>query len=72
MRTDAGQPTAARSLFPPGRSERQSRPWIAGEHNAGLLANHDPVVAGSDLDAAVNAIEELEETAKVQAFICFP
>jgi ribulose-5-phosphate 4-epimerase/fuculose-1-phosphate aldolase len=30
-----------------------------------LLANHGPVVAGSNLDAAVNAIEELEETAKL-------
>jgi 3-dehydro-4-phosphotetronate decarboxylase len=31
----------------------------AGKHNAVLRANHDPVVAGSDLDVAVNAIEEL-------------
>jgi ribulose-5-phosphate 4-epimerase/fuculose-1-phosphate aldolase len=38
---------------------------FAGEHHAVLLANHGPVVAGSDLDAAVNAIEELEETAKL-------
>jgi len=38
---------------------------FAGKHHAVLLANHDPVVAGSDLDAAVNAIEELEETAKL-------
>jgi ribulose-5-phosphate 4-epimerase/fuculose-1-phosphate aldolase len=30
-----------------------------------LLANHGPVVAGASLDAAVNAIEELEETAKL-------
>lgn len=30
-----------------------------------LLANHGPVVAGKDLDAAVYAIEELEETAKL-------
>lgn len=30
-----------------------------------LLANHGPVVAGKDLDSAVNAIEELEETAKL-------
>jgi ribulose-5-phosphate 4-epimerase/fuculose-1-phosphate aldolase len=30
-----------------------------------LLANHGPVVAGANLDAAVNAIEELEETAKL-------
>ncbi|MGH7047920.1 MAG: 3-oxo-tetronate 4-phosphate decarboxylase [Stellaceae bacterium] len=38
---------------------------FAGRHHAVLLANHGPVVAGSNLDAAVNAIEELEETAKL-------
>ena len=38
---------------------------LAGKHHAMLLANHGPVVAGSSLDAAVNAIEELEETAKL-------
>ena len=38
---------------------------FAGKHHAVLLANHGPVVAGSNLDDAVNAIEELEETAKL-------
>src|SRR5947209_11275476 len=38
---------------------------FAGKHHAVLLANHGPVVAGASLDAAVNAIEELEETAKL-------
>src|SRR5260221_780167 len=38
---------------------------FAGKHHVVLLANHGPVVAGSNLDAAVNAIEELEETAKL-------
>ncbi len=30
-----------------------------------LLANHGPVVSGDTLEAAVYAIEELEETAKL-------
>jgi ribulose-5-phosphate 4-epimerase/fuculose-1-phosphate aldolase len=38
---------------------------LAGKHHAVLLANHGPVVAGTSLDAAVAAIEELEETAKL-------
>jgi 3-dehydro-4-phosphotetronate decarboxylase len=37
----------------------------AGAHAAILLANHGPVVAGTSLEAAVYAIEELEETAKL-------
>ena len=38
---------------------------VAGKHHAILLANHGPVVAGTDLESAVYAIEELEETAKL-------
>ncbi len=37
----------------------------ASKHHAVLLANHGPVVAGNTLEAAVNAIEELEETARL-------
>jgi len=38
---------------------------LACRHCAVLLANHGPVVSGSSLEAAVYAIEELEETAKL-------
>jgi len=38
---------------------------LAGKHSAVLLANHGPVVSGTSLEAAVYAIEELEETAKL-------
>ncbi|BAJ82099.1 MULTISPECIES: aldolase [Acidiphilium] len=38
---------------------------LAGKHSAVLLANHGPVVAGTSLQAAVFAMEELEETAKL-------
>jgi ribulose-5-phosphate 4-epimerase/fuculose-1-phosphate aldolase len=38
---------------------------LAGRHHALLLANHGPVVAGTGLSAAADAIEELEATAKL-------
>lgn len=52
--------------YPPGdESLAEAVRAVAGKHHAVLLANHGPVVAGSSLDAAVNAIEELEQTAKL-------
>jgi ribulose-5-phosphate 4-epimerase/fuculose-1-phosphate aldolase len=38
---------------------------LAGKHSAVLLANHGPVVSAKTLEAAVYAMEELEETAKL-------
>ena len=38
---------------------------LAGKRSAVMLAHHGPVVAGKDLEAAVYAAEELEETAKL-------
>ncbi len=52
--------------FPPGDAAlaRAVRD-VARHHHAMLLANHGPVVAGKELDSAVHAAEELEETAKL-------
>jgi ribulose-5-phosphate 4-epimerase/fuculose-1-phosphate aldolase len=38
---------------------------LGGAHAAVLLANHGPVVSGPNLESAVYAAEELEETAKL-------
>ncbi len=52
--------------YPPGdESLALAVAKLAGKHHAVLLANHGPVVAGSSLSAAQDAIEELEETAKL-------
>jgi ribulose-5-phosphate 4-epimerase/fuculose-1-phosphate aldolase len=52
--------------YPPGDLElAEAVRRLAGRHHAVLLANHGPVVAGDSLETAVNAIEELEETAKL-------
>lgn len=52
--------------FPPGDSRLAAAVrQVAAAHAAVLLANHGPVVAGKNLDAAVGAVEELEATAKL-------
>ena len=52
--------------FPPGdQTLADAVRKLAGRHHAVLLANHGPVVAGNTLEAAVNAIEELEQTARL-------
>ena len=38
---------------------------LAGKRSAVMLASHGPVVAGKDIEAACNAIEELEDTARL-------
>ncbi len=47
---------------------------LLGRRSAVLLANHGPVVAGKDLEAAVYATEELEETARLALLLrgCAP
>lgn len=56
--------------YPPGdESLAQAVRAVAAKHHAVLLANHGPVVAGSSLDAAVNAMEELEQTAKLRLLL---
>lgn len=38
---------------------------LAGKRSAVMLANHGPVVAGKDVEAACSAVEELEDTARL-------
>ncbi len=38
---------------------------LAGKRSAVMLANHGPVVAGKDVEAACYAVEELEESARL-------
>jgi ribulose-5-phosphate 4-epimerase/fuculose-1-phosphate aldolase len=42
---------------------------LASKHHALLLANHGPVVGGSTLAAAADAVEELEATAKLYLIV---
>ena len=56
--------------YPPGDMElAEAVGALAGRHHAVLLANHGPVVAGSSLSAATDAIEELEETARLHLIL---
>jgi 3-dehydro-4-phosphotetronate decarboxylase len=52
--------------FAPGDSQLAAAVGVlASKHHAILLANHGPVVAGTTLSAASDAIEELEATARL-------
>ena len=52
--------------YPPGDTDLAAAVGaLAGKHHAVLLANHGPVVAGTSLEAATYATEELEETARL-------
>jgi ribulose-5-phosphate 4-epimerase/fuculose-1-phosphate aldolase len=53
-------------FFRPGDPEMgKAVQGLAGKRSAVMLANHGPVVAGKDVEAACNAIEELEDTARL-------
>lgn len=53
-------------FFLPGDPEMgEAVRGLAGKRSAVMLANHGPVVAGKDVEAACNAIEELEDTARL-------
>ncbi len=59
-------PTALVPYFRPGDpAVADAIKGLAGKFSSVLLANHGPVVSGGTLEAAVYAMEELEETAKL-------
>lgn len=52
--------------FPPGDATlADAVAQMASRHHAVLLANHGPVVSGTSIAAAADAVEELEATAKL-------
>lgn len=57
---------ACAPYFPPGEpAMARAMAELASQYSAVLLAHHGIVVAGSDLQGAVYAAEELEETARL-------
>ncbi len=58
------------AYYPPGDQGLAGEVERAGQaSHAMLLANHGPVVSAGDLESAVYAIEELEETAKLHLLL---
>jgi ribulose-5-phosphate 4-epimerase/fuculose-1-phosphate aldolase len=57
-------------FFRPGDPAMGDARGLAGKRSAVMLANHGPVVAGKDVEAACHAIEELEATAKLAMLTC--
>jgi ribulose-5-phosphate 4-epimerase/fuculose-1-phosphate aldolase len=54
---------------PGDKSLAQEIEKYATKHSSMLLANHGPVVAGTDLKSAMYAAEELEETSKLMLLL---
>jgi len=54
---------------PGDKSLAQEIEKYATKHSSVLLANHGPVVAGTDLKSAMYAAEELEETSKLMLLL---
>jgi 3-dehydro-4-phosphotetronate decarboxylase len=62
--------TAVIPYFRPGDpAVAEAIKGLAGRYTSVLLANHGPVVCGKDLETAVFATEELEETAKLHLLL---
>lgn len=63
-------PTALVPYYRPGDpAVADAIKGLAGRYASVLLANHGPVVAGKTLEAAVFAMEELEETARLHLLL---
>lgn len=63
-------PTALVPYYRPGDpAVADAIKGLAGKYASVLLANHGPVVAGETLEAAVFAMEELDETARLHLLL---